>query len=102
MHLATHRPEPAVERCGAGARLERQGPLRGARVEEAETPAVLHERSVVHEARPVERGGRAGVVDEGVLEEPQVATASEVVDMLIVPAEDRSDTPCEERVQRWC
>ncbi len=46
------------------------------------------------------RGGPAGVVDEGVLEQPQVAVAAERVDVLVVVADDRADALAEEGVER--
>ncbi len=99
VQLTAHRPEPAGERGGAVARLERLGPLRGTSVEQPETVAVLHESCVVHETGAVERGGSAGLVDERVLEQPQPAVAAEVVHVLVVPSEYGPDALGEEGVE---
>ena len=69
-------------------------------MEQREAPALLHHRRVVGERGLVERRGPAGVVDEGVLEQPQVAVAAERIDVLVVEAEDGTDALPEEGVER--
>ncbi len=69
-------------------------------MEQREAPASLHHRRVVGERGLVERGGPAGVVDEGVLEQPQVAVTAERVDVLVIVAEDGADALPEEGVER--
>ena len=98
--LAAEGPEPAAQDPLAGAGLERRRCRRRPAMEQREAPALLHHRRVVGERGLVERGGPARVVDERVLEQPQVAVAAERVDVLVVEAEDGADALPEEGVER--
>ena len=89
--LASHRPEPGRQRGRPGSRLEGCRSLGRATVEQPEAGTLLHHRGVVDEVRPVERGRRAGLIEEGVLEQPQPTTSSEVVHVLVVPSEHGPD-----------
>ncbi len=97
--LPAHRPEPVGEHLLAGTALERLRAGGRAPVVEREARAVLHHRRVVDEARPVEAGGDAWLVDERVLEQPQVAVATERVDVLVVESDDRPEPLAEEGVE---
>ena len=98
--LAAERPEPAAEQRLTGAGLERQRRGRRAPVEQREAAPLLEHRRVVGEACLVEPGGVARVVDERVLEQPQVAVAAERVHVLVVVPDDRADAGAEELVER--
>ena len=99
-HLPAERPEPAREPPLTGARLERGRGRRRAAVHQREARTPLHHRRVVDEGRLVEVGRRAAVVEERVLEQPQVAVAAERVHVLVVEAHHRPETSGEEGVER--
>ena len=97
--FATHRPPP--RRSGRRATvsdLERSRRVGGAPMEQRETRLVLDERRVVHEIGRRQRGRGARVVDEGILEQPEIPATAERVDVLVIPAEHGSDTIGQEAV----
>ena len=97
VQLAPEWPPPAGEDDLAGTGLEGRRLGRGAAVEQGEAGAGLQQGGVVGEADAVEAGGQARVVDERVLEQPQPPAGSERVDVLVVPAQHRTDALAEER-----
>lgn len=96
--LSAHRPEPRRRRRPAAV-LERLWVARRTSVQQSEAASFLHHSSIVHEARLAERRSRARLVDENVLEQPQISIAAERIDMLVVPAENRPDPAREESVE---
>ena len=99
VHLAAHRPEPPRQRAFADARLERRGRGAGAPMQQGEASAVLDHGRVVGKAGRAKRGGRARVVDERVLEQPQEPPIGQAVHVLVVGPHDRPDPLGKERIQ---
>ena len=99
VELAAERPPPTSEGLLTRARLEGRRPAGRAAVEEREAVAGLHHRGVVGEAAAVQVGGQPGMVDEGVLEQPQPPVRAEGVDVLVVPSQHRPHPLAEHRLQ---
>ena len=98
--LAAHRPEPSGAKVRAAVSgLECIRRVGSALMEQLEAAALLHECSIVDESGRAQRVDGSGVIDERVLEQPQVPVATERIDVLVVPPEHGAEPRGEEPVE---
>ena len=101
VHFATHWPEPGTEHGRAGTELEGHRSQGGTAMKQPEAASFLHKRRVVGKRCVAERRRSVRVVDERVLKQPQIPIATERVNVLIVPADHRSDPLRKELVETY-